>query len=77
MPDFFRTDTHLDHQNHDMIGEVGNLVNGFRTVAALAGDDDLGALFAHLFQDLVGPLLEQIAGVGALGEFFFPIQQRS
>ena len=65
--DVVERDAGLDHQDHDVIGEVGDLVDGLLFVLGLGGDDDLGALLTHLFEDLVEALVEQIAGIGPLG----------
>ena len=63
--DVLHRNAHLDHEHHDVVGQISDLVNGFFFVVVLGGDDDLGALLAHLFQDLVQALLEEIGGVAA------------
>ena len=59
-----------------MIHQVRDLVDGFRFVLGLACDDDLGGFLANLFQDFVQTLLEQVGGVGALRQGFFPALQQ-
>ena len=59
-------DAGADHQHQNMVGQITDLVNGFFLVLFFACNDDLGALFAHLFQDLLLALLEQVGGVAAL-----------
>ena len=57
-----------------MIDEVGDLSHRVLLHPVLGGDDGLGALLAHLLEDLVGPLFEEVAGVGALLGIGFPVQ---
>ena len=64
--DVLQGDALLDHQHHHMVGKIRDLVDGLRPVMVLGGDDHLGALLAHLFQDLVDALLEQVGGVRTL-----------
>ena len=49
-----------------MVGKIADLVNGLFLILFFARNDDLGALFAHLFQDLLLALLEQVGGIAAL-----------
>ena len=56
--DFLQADALLGHEHHDVIGKVGDFIDGLGTVFGLGGDDDLGAFLAHLFQNLIQPLLE-------------------
>ena len=51
--DIFKRDAHLDHEDGEMIDEVGDLEDGLGAAAAFAGDDDFGGFLADLFQDLV------------------------
>ena len=55
----------LHHHNGEVIYQIGDFINGFAVVAVLCRDDRFAALLAHLFQDLVQTLVEQVAGVGA------------
>ena len=55
-----------------MVGKIGNLIDGLRLVLSLARDDDLGALLAHLLENLVQTLLEKVGGVRAFRQFLFP-----
>ena len=73
--DVLHGDAHLDHQHHGMVGKVGKLVDGLGLVVGLAGDDDLGALLAHLFEDLVDAFLEEVGGVGAFGALLIAAHQ--
>ena len=59
-------DAGADHQHQNMVGQITDLVNGFFLVLFFACNDDLGALFAHLFQDLLLALFKQVGGVAAL-----------
>ena len=47
--------------------QVADLVAQLAVVAVLGGDDDLRGLLAHFFQNLIQPLIEQVAGVRPLG----------
>ena len=49
-----------------MVCQVADLVDGLGAVFLFARNDDLGALFAHFFQDLLLALFEQVGGVAAL-----------
>ena len=69
-------DALLGHQHHHVIGQIRDLIDRLAPILGLGGDDDLGALLAHLFEDLVEPLVEQIAGVGALGPGLLPLPQQ-
>ena len=62
----FEGDAHVDHEDGEMVDEVGDLEDGLFTAAAFAGDDDFGGFFAHFFQDLVDAFVEKIGGVGTL-----------
>ena len=53
-------DAGADHQHQNMVGKIADLVNGFFLILFFARNNDLGALFAHLFQDLLLALLEQV-----------------
>ena len=64
----FQGNSRLDHQNHHMVGKIGDLVDRFRLVLSFCGNDDLGGFLAHLFQDLIQALFKKVRGVGA---FFF------
>ena len=66
LADVLQGDAQLQHQHHDMVGQVADLVDGLGLVLGLAGDDDLGGLLAHLLQNLVQALLEEVRGVGPL-----------
>ena len=57
-------DAHMDHEDHDVIHEVRDLIDGLFLVIPLGGDDDFGVLLTDLLQDLVDALLEEIGGVG-------------
>ena len=56
----------LDHQHHDVVSQVADLVDGLLPVALGARNDDLGGFLADLFEDLFQALVEQIGGVAAL-----------
>ena len=56
----------LEHQHHYMVSQVCDLIDGFLLILGLGGDDHLGALLAHLFQNLIQALLKEIGSVGAL-----------
>ena len=75
--DFLQSDALLGHEHHHMVGKVRNFIDGFSPILRFGGDDDLGAFLAHLFQNLVQALLEQVSGVGALGQVPFPAFQQS
>ena len=47
-----QTNPRLDHQYHNMIAKVGNFIDSLGLILGLSRDDDLGTLFAHLFQNL-------------------------
>ena len=51
-----------------MVGKIRDFVDRFRLVVCLAGDDDLGRLLTDLFEDLIHTLLEEVGGIGALGQ---------
>ena len=74
--DILHGNAHLHHQHQHMIGKVSNFVNRLRLVLGFAGDDDLGALLSHLFEDLVQTLLEQVGGVGAFRQIFLPADKQ-
>ena len=59
-------DAQLEHEDHHVVGQVGNLIDGLLPVLRLAGDDDLGGLLPHLFQDFVQSLVKKVGGVGPL-----------
>ena len=54
------------HHNGQMIDQIGDLVNRLAVISVFCGDNSFAALLPDLLQDLVDPLIEQIAGVGAL-----------
>ena len=56
----------LDHQHHDVVSQVADLVDGLLPVALGACNDDLGGFLTDLFEDLFQALVEQIGGVAAL-----------
>ena len=56
--DLFYSNAHLSHENHGMVAEICQLVNGLLFVVALGSHNDLGALLAHLFQDLIDALFK-------------------
>ena len=58
--DVLQGDSHLDHQNHNVVGQIGDLVDGFLFIVCLSCDDDLGAFLAHLLQDLVQALFKEV-----------------
>ena len=60
-----QADARLDHQHHDVIHQVADLVDRVRAVAILRGDDDLRRLLADLLEDLVQALFKQIRRIGA------------
>ena len=64
--DILKADALLDHQDHHVIDKVRDLVDRFGAILCLSGNDDLGALLADLFEDLVKTLFKQIRGIGAL-----------
>lgn len=66
VPDLLQADAQLEHEDHHMVGQVGDLVDGLLLVLGLAGDDDFGGLLPHLFEDLVDALLKEVGGVGPL-----------
>ena len=55
----------FDHQHHDVVRQVADLVNRLFFIAFCAGDDDLGGFLADLFQDLFQTLIKQIGGVAS------------
>ena len=55
--------THFDHENGDMIEQVGNFINRFSLVAALCSDDDLGAFLADLLENLVDSFFKKVGRV--------------
>ena len=59
-------DAGADHQHQNMVGKIADLVNGLFLILFFARNDDLGALLAHLFEDLFLALLEEVGGVAAL-----------
>ena len=63
--DVLHRDAGLDHQHQDMVGKVADLVDRLGLVLLLAGNDDLGALLAHLFEDLFLPLFKQVGSIAA------------
>ena len=65
-PDLLRAYTKLDHEYHDVVGEVGYLVHRLAPVSGVPGDDDLGRFLANFFKYLVQALLEKIGRVAAL-----------
>jgi len=68
--DILGGDAEFDHENHYVIGEVGDFVDGF-FLAVFGADDDLGGFLADLLQDFVEALLEEVGGIAALGEEAF------
>ena len=68
--DILEGDAHLDHEDGEMIDEVGDFENRLFAAAALAGNDYFRALLADLFQDLVNAFLEEV------GEVFLPSMSR-
>ena len=64
--DVLHGNAHLDHQHHDVVGQIRDLVDGLLLVLLATADDDLGALLAHLLEDLVQALVEEVGGVAAL-----------
>lgn len=48
-----------------MISKVGYFIYGFFFVPRFAGNYDLGAFLAHLFEYLVNSLFKEVCGVGA------------
>ena len=63
--DILQRNAGLKHQHHHMVGKVCDFVNGFLFVLSLGGDDDLGALLANLFQNLIQTLFKEVGGVRA------------
>lgn len=64
---------HIEVAEHDqrMKPQVGSLINQIIRLAGLGGilggDEGLGALLPHLFQDLVQALVVETGDVGGLG----------
>ena len=73
--DVLHGDALLRHEHQSVVAEIRDLVDGLCPVLGLGGDDDLGALLAHLFQDLVQALLEEVGGIAALGEGGLAVQK--
>ena len=59
-------DALVDHEHGQVVQQVGQLAHGVLLLAVFGGDDDLAALLAALFQNLVQALLKEVAGVRAL-----------
>src|SRR5690606_40277722 len=58
----------LGQQHRQMIQQVGRLLKERMLGVVLGGDNDLGALLADLFQDLVQAFPEKVCGVRLLGD---------
>ena len=55
----FKGDALLCHEHHYVVGKVGNFK--YRLfLAVFRADDDFRALFPHLFQNFIYPLLEKV-----------------
>ena len=63
--DILDGDTGLDHEDKDVVGEVGDLIDRFLFILSLCGDYDLGTLFAHLFKYFIKPFFKKIGGIRA------------
>ena len=73
--DVLQRNAHLDHQHHNVIGKIGNFVNGFLFVVSLTRNDDFGTFLAHLFKDLVNAFFKEIGGIGTFLFFGFSADQ--
>ena len=49
-------DAQLEHEDHHVVGQVGNLIDGLLFVLRLAGDDDSVASSPTFFRILSSPL---------------------
>ena len=65
-------DPRFDHQHHHMVGQVRDFINRFLLIPILGGNDHLGRLLAHLFQNLVQAFFKQISGIGTFLLFGLP-----
>ncbi len=61
----FQAHPPLHHEDGQVVEEVADLAHQPVPVAVLGGDHHLRRLLAHLLQDLVQALLEEVGGVGA------------
>ena len=59
-------DPRLHHQHQNMVRQIRQLIDRLLVIPVLGRDDNLGALLAHLFQNLVQALFKQVGGIGAL-----------
>ncbi len=71
--DLFPGDTFFDHEDHSVVQKIRNLVFDFFFVRVLGSNDDLCALFANFFEDLVNALVEEIVGVGSFLRMKFAV----
>ena len=53
----------VNHQNGDVIEQVGDFKNRLFFIAALCRDYDLGAFLADLFEDFVNTLFKKVGGI--------------
>jgi len=65
--DLLQRQASFGQQNHQVIEQVADLAAKGLVRAVFGRDDDLPRLLCHFFENLIQALLEEIAGVGALG----------
>ena len=64
--DILKRDAHLNHQDHYVVGKIGNFVNGFLFVICFTRNNDLSTFLTNLFEDLIYSLFKKVSGVRAL-----------
>ena len=63
--DIVERDAHFDHKHHNVINEVGDLIDRLCLIVSLTCDDDLGAFLTNLLENFINSLIEKISGVRA------------
>lgn len=64
----------LGHHHEQVVDEVADLLLGLLVFAVFGGNDDLAALLAAFFENLIEALFKQVAGVGALLRMVAPVE---
>ena len=59
-------DALTDHHDHQVVVQVAHLSGDAGFIAGFGGDEHEAARLAHLFQDLIQPLPEQVGGIRVL-----------